>query len=188
VDVPSGRRDAARSSILTVDDDPAVSRAVARDLRRRYGDAHRIVRAESGEQALTALREMKLRGETVAVLLADSRRPRLQLRVDDGVQLLLRRVPRLEEVVVEVDDVDRVDGGVGVGIGGQQDPPARRVQVHRGFEELQGPVGQGTGLGLDISWRIVVNKHHGDLSVQSAPGDTRFVVRLPLRDHQEDPS
>jgi signal transduction histidine kinase len=44
------------------------------------------------------------------------------------------------------------------------------------------PVGQGTGLGLDISWRIVVNKHHGDLSVESAPGDTRFVVRLPLRD------
>jgi signal transduction histidine kinase len=50
------------------------------------------------------------------------------------------------------------------------------------------PVGQGTGLGLDISWRIVVNKHHGDLSVRSVPGDTRFVVRLPLRDHQEDPS
>jgi signal transduction histidine kinase len=43
------------------------------------------------------------------------------------------------------------------------------------------PVGQGTGLGLDISWRIVVNKHHGDLSVESAPGDTRFRVRLPLR-------
>lgn len=42
------------------------------------------------------------------------------------------------------------------------------------------PVGQGTGLGLDISWRIVVNKHHGDLRVQSTPGDTRFQVRLPL--------
>ncbi|MGN6606753.1 MAG: ATP-binding protein [Jatrophihabitans sp.] len=42
------------------------------------------------------------------------------------------------------------------------------------------PVGQGTGLGLDISWRIVVNKHHGDLSVTSQAGDTRFVVRLPL--------
>ena len=44
------------------------------------------------------------------------------------------------------------------------------------------PVGEGTGLGLDISWRIVVNKHHGDLSVESKPGDTRFRVRLPLRD------
>jgi signal transduction histidine kinase len=42
------------------------------------------------------------------------------------------------------------------------------------------PVGEGTGLGLDISWRIVVNKHHGDIGVQSAPGDTRFRVRLPV--------
>jgi signal transduction histidine kinase len=42
------------------------------------------------------------------------------------------------------------------------------------------PVGEGTGLGLDISWRIVVNKHHGDIRVASRPGDTRFRVRLPL--------
>jgi signal transduction histidine kinase len=42
------------------------------------------------------------------------------------------------------------------------------------------PVGEGTGLGLDISWRIVVNKHHGDIRVTSQPGDTRFRVRLPL--------
>jgi signal transduction histidine kinase len=42
------------------------------------------------------------------------------------------------------------------------------------------PVGQGTGLGLDICWRIVVTRHHGDLRVQSVPGDTRFQVRLPL--------
>jgi signal transduction histidine kinase len=41
------------------------------------------------------------------------------------------------------------------------------------------PVGQGTGLGLDISYRIVVNKHHGDLRVESRPGDTRFRVLLP---------
>ncbi|WP_082516295.1 ATP-binding protein [Cellulomonas sp. Leaf395] len=41
------------------------------------------------------------------------------------------------------------------------------------------PVGSGTGLGLDISWRIVVGKHHGDLTVSSEPGDTRFLVRLP---------
>jgi len=42
------------------------------------------------------------------------------------------------------------------------------------------PVGEGTGLGLDISWRIVVKKHHGDLSLESSPGDTRFRVRLPV--------
>jgi signal transduction histidine kinase len=41
-------------------------------------------------------------------------------------------------------------------------------------------VGEGTGLGLDISWRIVVNKHHGDIRVESAPGDTRFQVWLPI--------
>jgi signal transduction histidine kinase len=42
------------------------------------------------------------------------------------------------------------------------------------------PVGQGTGLGLDICWRIVVTRHHGDLRVRSQPGQTRFTVRLPL--------
>ena len=42
------------------------------------------------------------------------------------------------------------------------------------------PFGEGTGLGLDISWRIVVNKHHGDLSVESVPGDTRFRVCIPI--------
>lgn len=42
------------------------------------------------------------------------------------------------------------------------------------------PVGQGTGLGLDISWRIVVNKHHGHIEVHSRPGETRFQVLLPL--------
>jgi signal transduction histidine kinase len=42
------------------------------------------------------------------------------------------------------------------------------------------PIGEGTGLGLDISWRIVVKKHHGDLRVDSKPGDTRFKIVLPL--------
>lgn len=63
--------------ILTVDDDPAVSRAVARDLRRHYGDKHRIVRAESGPDALETLHELKLRGETVAVFVADYRMPQM---------------------------------------------------------------------------------------------------------------
>ena len=71
----SGR--VARPAILTVDDDPSVSRAVARDLRRKYGEGYRIVRAESGPQALEALKEIKLRGEQVAVLLADYRMPQM---------------------------------------------------------------------------------------------------------------
>ena len=63
--------------LLTVDDDPAVSRSVARDLRRRYGDAYRVVRADSGPLALDALRELRLRGDQVAVLLADHRMPEM---------------------------------------------------------------------------------------------------------------
>jgi thioredoxin reductase (NADPH) len=63
--------------ILTVDDDPAVSRAVARDLRRHYGENYRIVRAESGPDALETLAELKLRGETVAVFVADYRMPQM---------------------------------------------------------------------------------------------------------------
>src|ERR1700759_2502495 len=63
--------------MLTVDADPSVSRAVARDLRRHYGEDHRIVRAESGPDALGTLKELKLRGETVAVLIADYRMPQM---------------------------------------------------------------------------------------------------------------
>jgi signal transduction histidine kinase len=47
------------------------------------------------------------------------------------------------------------------------------------------PVGEGTGLGLDISWRIVANKHHGDIVLKSVPGDTRFRVRLPITPQEE---
>src|SRR5215471_9096023 len=74
-----------RSAIVTVDDDPDVSRAVARDLRRRYGEQHRIVRAESAAAALDALRQMKLRGDLVAVILADYRMPEL-----NGIEFLER--------------------------------------------------------------------------------------------------
>ena len=74
-----------RTAIITVDDDPGVSRAVARDLRRRYGEQHRIVRAESGESALDALRQMKLRGDQVAVILADYRMPQM-----NGIEFLER--------------------------------------------------------------------------------------------------
>jgi thioredoxin reductase (NADPH) len=73
----------ARSAIISVDDDPGVSRAVARDLRRRYGEDHRIIRAESGQQALDVLREMKLRGEPVSIIVADYRMPNM-----NGIQFL----------------------------------------------------------------------------------------------------
>src|SRR5229473_3925946 len=72
-----------RAAILTVDDDPGVSRAVARDLRRRYGERYRIVRAESASDGLDALRQMKLRGDLVAAILADYRMPEL-----NGIEFL----------------------------------------------------------------------------------------------------
>ncbi|HEX4063146.1 MAG TPA: FAD-dependent oxidoreductase [Streptosporangiaceae bacterium] len=79
----AGAAGTPRTAIVTVDDDPSVSRAVARDLRRRYGEQHRIIRAESADQALEALREMKLRGDLVAVILADYRMPQM-----NGIEFL----------------------------------------------------------------------------------------------------
>jgi len=55
----------------------ALDAAVARDLRRHYGESYRIVRAESGPDALETLAELKLRGETVAVFVADYRMPQM---------------------------------------------------------------------------------------------------------------
>ena len=88
----------ARPVLLTVDDDPAVSRAVARDLRRHYGEGYRVLRAGSGAEALEALRELKLRGDPVAVLLADHRRPEMT-----GVEFLERAmdlVPRARRALL----------------------------------------------------------------------------------------
>jgi thioredoxin reductase (NADPH) len=73
--------------LITVDDDPEVSRAVERDLRRKYGSDYRILRAESGPEALTSLEQLKLRNETVALFLADQRMPRMT-----GVEFLERAI------------------------------------------------------------------------------------------------
>ncbi len=69
--------------ILTVDDDPEVLRAVERDLRNRFGEHYRILRADSGETALKAVQQLQLRNDPVALFLVDQRMPHMS-----GVEFL----------------------------------------------------------------------------------------------------
>jgi thioredoxin reductase (NADPH) len=69
--------------IVAVDDEPTVLSAVARDLRREYGEYYRVLRADSGITALESLRQLKLRNEPVALFLVDQRMPRMS-----GVEFL----------------------------------------------------------------------------------------------------
>jgi thioredoxin reductase (NADPH) len=88
----------SRPVILVVDDEPAVLAAVARDLRRGFGERYRIVRAGSGEEALEVLHELVRRGEQVALLVADQRMPGLS-----GTDYLVRArevVPTAKRVLL----------------------------------------------------------------------------------------
>jgi thioredoxin reductase (NADPH) len=69
--------------LLSVDDDQEVLHAIARDIRREYGDRFRIIRADSGDRALAVLNQLKVSNDTVALILADQRMPGLT-----GVDLL----------------------------------------------------------------------------------------------------
>ena len=86
----------------------------------------------------------------------------------DGAGTLTVRITQESDHVV----VEFADTGSGI-------PAEIKDRIFEPFFTTK-PVGQGTGLGLDISWRIVVNRHHGDLRVESEPGNTRFFVRLPI--------
>ncbi|WP_248960214.1 ATP-binding protein [Sphaerisporangium perillae] len=85
----------------------------------------------------------------------------------EGGTLTLRTGHDADRIFVEV-----ADTGPGI-------PAAIRPRIFEPFFTTK-PVGEGTGLGLDISYRIIVNKHHGDIRVESEPGDTRFRVLLPI--------
>lgn len=67
----------AKPGILTVDDDPAVSQAIARDLRRQYGAEYQILRSTSGAEALGVLSELALKQRSVALIAADQRMPQM---------------------------------------------------------------------------------------------------------------
>ncbi len=73
----------AKPTLLTVDDDPNVLRAIERDLRAHYGESYRVLRANSGDAGLELLRELKVRNDAVALLLADQRMPQM-----DGIGFL----------------------------------------------------------------------------------------------------
>ena len=83
-------------------------------------------------------------------------------------KIWVRTWQEYDHVMVEI-----ADNGPGI-------PAEMQHRIFEPFFTTKG-VGQGTGLGLDITYRIVVGKHHGDINFNSAPGDTRFRVRLPIK-------
>jgi len=87
--------------------------------------------------------------------------------MDGRGKLTVRTARDGDRVLVEIGD-----NGPGI-------PEAAAPHILEPFYTTKA-VGKGTGLGLDISWRIVVQRHHGDLRFNSSPGDTRFQVLLPL--------
>jgi thioredoxin reductase (NADPH) len=101
--------------ILSVDDEPSVGRAIARDLRRRYAERYRIVRASSGQEALEVIDELNVRGQPVALLLADHRMPGMtgvdfleeaMDRVADAKRVLLTAYADTDAAIRAINDVD----------------------------------------------------------------------------------
>lgn len=83
-------------------------------------------------------------------------------------EICIRTVRENETILVEI-----VDNGPGI-------PPEIQSRIFEPFFTTKG-VGKGTGMGLEVVYRIVVSRHQGDIRFTSQPGDTRFQVRLPLR-------
>ena len=130
-------------------------------LGRKIGDGVRVVKEYDRELPQVSVYAAEL--NQVWTNLIDN-----ALAAMDGTGTLTLKTWRDDDhLVVQVGDT-----GPGV-------PPEIQGRIFDPFFTTK-PVGEDTGLGLDISWRIVVNKHHGDLRVESVPGDTRFLVRLPL--------
>lgn len=92
------------------------------------------------------------------------------LREQQHGNILLRTKRENNNIMVEISD-----DGPGI-------PQNNQSRIFEQFFTTKG-VGKGTGLGLSISYRIVVEMHKGDISFISKPGDTRFEIRLPMKDH-----
>src|SRR4051794_7056482 len=103
-----------RPAIVAVDDEPAVLAAVARDLRRGFGERYRILRATSGAEALDTLRQLRARGDQVALLIADQRMPGMpgteylveaRKVVPDAKRVLLTAYADTEAAIAAINDV-----------------------------------------------------------------------------------
>jgi thioredoxin reductase (NADPH) len=105
---------ARRPAIVAVDDEPAVLAAVARDLRRGFGERYRVLRAGSGTEALELLRQLRTRGDQIALLIADQRMPGLagtdylveaRKIVPDAKRVLLTAYADTEAAIAAINDV-----------------------------------------------------------------------------------
>src|SRR5882762_2069938 len=108
------RSQARRPAILAVDDEPAVLAAVARDLRRGFGERFRVLRASSGPEALDVLRELRTRGDQVAMLIADQRMPGMpgteylieaRKLIPDAKRVLLTAYADTEAAIAAINEV-----------------------------------------------------------------------------------
>src|SRR4051794_1135607 len=109
-----GAAPARRPAIVAVDDEPAVLAAVARDLRRGFGERYRILRAGSGQEALDVLKELRTRGDQTALLIADQRMPGMsgtdylteaRELVPDAKRVLLTAYADTEAAIAAINDV-----------------------------------------------------------------------------------
>jgi len=80
---PAGGLVVSKPAIVAVDDDPVVAAAITRDLRGRYSDNYRVVRATSGREALAVLARLALRDQPVALIITDQRMPQMT-----GIEML----------------------------------------------------------------------------------------------------
>jgi thioredoxin reductase (NADPH) len=103
-----------RPVILAVDDEPAVLAAVARDLRRGFGERYRVMRTSSGAEALEVLHQVRARGEQVALLVADQRMPgmegteylaRARELVPDAKRVLLTAYADTDAAIAAINEV-----------------------------------------------------------------------------------
>ncbi len=103
-----------RPAIVAVDDEPAVLAAVARDLRRAFAERYRILRAPSGAEALDILRQLRTRGDQVALLIADQRMPGMsgteylveaRTIVPDAKRVLLTAYADTEAAIAAINEV-----------------------------------------------------------------------------------